>query len=385
MPMDSARARAVPAAFPFPRVLEALAGCGAATILLGGSHATGEAVWAVLDGRRVSLSDLDLHLVYPDEPARARAAAEEAALTARLLALGREEGLAAPVETAYLTAAALAALPARPGTIELRRHGVALHGDEAAPARIAAHQPRDVSEEERMLLVENRAFELLLAHPAHPRRGTLDRLKARHGIHKTALDLALAAALAAGEQPDGARARVAWVKTRPGAAHEGLRRSLERVWEEALEWRERGAAPGFADRDGAWTAVASAWAGEWLRRGGVGDGVRGHEVWRAARRLARRAPLARRLRGALGGPGAAPLPRALAGTRQHRLNAAAGVLVIAALRSPDPESLPALDATAGTALRDLGAPAAADWTQAALALAREWDRAVLGGRRFGVS
>lgn len=385
MPMDSARVRAAPASFPFPRVLEALAGSGAATVLLGGSHATGEAVWAVLDGRRVSLSDLDLYLVYPDEPARARAAAQEAALTARLRALGHEEGLAAPVEVACLTVAALAALPARPGTLELRRHGIALHGDESALARIAAHEPGDVSGEERMLLVENRAFELLLAHPAHPRRGTLDRLKARHGIHKTALDLALAAALAAGEQPDGARARVAWVKARPGAAHEALRRALERVWDEAVEWRERGAAPLFADRDGAWTAVASAWAGAWLRPAGVPEGVHGRDLWRAARRLARRAPLARRLRDALGGPGAAPLPRALAGTRQHRLNAAAGVLVIAALRSADPESAPALDPGARAVLRDLGAPAAPDWTRAALALAREWDRAVLGGRRFGVS
>ena len=43
-------------------------------LILSGSHATGEAVWTTLEGRTVSLSDVDLYAVMHTEAAAATAA-----------------------------------------------------------------------------------------------------------------------------------------------------------------------------------------------------------------------------------------------------------------------------------------------------------------------
>src|SRR6185369_7895622 len=50
------------------------AGAGLEALILSGSHATGEAVWTSLEGRAVSLSDVDLYAVVRSEAARAAAA-----------------------------------------------------------------------------------------------------------------------------------------------------------------------------------------------------------------------------------------------------------------------------------------------------------------------
>ena len=65
-----------------PAIEEALAcaGEGLVALLLSGSHATGEAVWASLAGGEVSLSDLDLYAVMRDA---------DACKTARTREIGR--------------------------------------------------------------------------------------------------------------------------------------------------------------------------------------------------------------------------------------------------------------------------------------------------------
>ena len=188
-------------------------------LIVSGSHATGDGVWAIAAGRPVSLSDLDLYAVVPDRGARARAleraSAEREGLGGRLEAMG----LAAPLEVGFHTPEDLAALPARPGTLDLRRHGRVVDGDPSWLERVPAWTARDVSAEEVWLLLENRAFELLWAGHSAPDDPPLMALRRRHAVLKCALDLASVAALGAGEYAQGAPARVAWARQRWDRGH----------------------------------------------------------------------------------------------------------------------------------------------------------------------
>ena len=165
-------------------------------LVVSGSHAAGDAVWVTHEGRPVSLSDLDIYAVVPDaaaqRAARARARAERIGLGARLLAMG----LAAPLEVGFHTPRDLAALPARPATLELRRSGRVVDGDPAWREVVPAWTPSDVARDEVWLLLENRAFELLwAAHAGGCDPGELGALRRRHAVLKCALDLASVIAL----------------------------------------------------------------------------------------------------------------------------------------------------------------------------------------------
>lgn len=389
-------------AVAFPRVMEfvqRLAADHLGALLLSGSHATGEAVWADAGGRRLSLSDLDLYLVVDTEAARAAAIARGRAMREALEGLRREEGVAGPVEISYLTPARLERLPARPGTIELRLHGRAVAGDAGVRERIPDFGPRDVPREERLLLLENRAFELLLAHPSVAPEGEIAALQARHALHKAALDLALVAALERGELPDGAAARVAWVRRHPptalrawGGGEPAFGAVLEPVWDEALAWRERGARRPAPEAAALWHAVAQAWCALWLavERGPGANARAPGDPLPAVASAARRAPLRRRLRLALRpeprparDPGVAHRVRhALAGTPQHRVNAAAALLLLSAVRDGADPSAPVLGPSAAPALRRLGVSACPSWSATAREVARAWDAWVLGGARL---
>ncbi len=354
-------------------------------LLLSGSHATGEAVWIDAGGRAVTLSDVDLYAAMRDEAAcrsassRSRAGRPEAA--ARL----REAGLEAPLEVGFLTLEGLSRMPAKPGTIELARHGIAVAGDAAALSRVPRWEAADVPAEEVSLLLENRGLELLSARPLLDSPDPLERARGRHGTLKAAADLATVLALPDGRLPDGTRARVeaargrlaALADSRPPADLAGVRVDLERLWAAAIAWRA-GAAAAAGPGEGLeeWRAAARAWCAVWWSRSPGPSG----EAWERARRSAARAPLPRRLRRGLAGAGG-PSPRrlrlALAGTPQHRLGASAAVLLFAAAGDP----APALPPGARRALHDLGICGAADWDGARLEALRAWDRIVLGGQR----
>jgi hypothetical protein len=115
-----------------------------------------------------------------------------------------------------------------------------------------------------------------------------------------------------------------------------------------------------------------------------GDGPR--EPWARALRVAARAPIRRRARQALvaasrGGataPLGARVRSALAGTPQHRVNASAAVLLLAAALS---SGAPALPVGALRALRALDVTPAADWDEARRDVVRAWDVWVLDGQR----
>ncbi len=144
----------------------ALAGDTRVALILSGSHASGESVWATDAGRRVSLSDLDLYVVMPDLGAR-----REAERRAQRAPIPRPAGgLAAAIEVGFATRDDLARLPARPGTIELKRHGRVLDGPATALADVPAWEGRDVGREEIERLIENRAYELLWAGSPRARR-----------------------------------------------------------------------------------------------------------------------------------------------------------------------------------------------------------------------
>ena len=368
----------------------AWAGKGLETLLLSGSHAAGEGVWTVHEGRPLTLSDVDVYAVVRDAAA-ARAAeasrrAERGGLAARLLAMG----IAAPLDVAFLTRDGLSRLPARPGTIELARRAHVIAGDPSALALVPRWRPADVSREQTTLLLENRAFELLLWPPAGG--PVLTRLQARHARLKVATDLAAVLALDAGELPEGTPARVAWARARASAAlavalpAELAPAALDRLWSAAVEWRGgvvTALEPGADEAE--WRAAARAWSAVWWAHGErEARGVR--EPWARALRMAARASLHRRVRRALTfvsrtgeGPAlGAHLRSLLAGTPQHRVHGSAAVLLLAAATSA---TRPALSTGALRALRRLGVTPASDWEGARRDVVRAWDRWLLDGQR----
>jgi len=363
------------------------AGDGLVALLLSGSHATGEAVWFERDGRRFTLSDVDLYAVMRDAGA-CRSAAERArrgraAAAARLA----DAGIEAPLEVGFLTPDGLSRMAARPGTIELVRHGVAVAGDATVLGRVPRFSPREVPAEEAALLLENRGFELLDAWPRLLSPDARDRMQARHATLKAAADLAAVLALRAGELPDGTAARIEWARSR---ASETLGRALppdladvpmglDRLWASCVAWRGgEGEVPGIDEAAGEWRRAVRAWCAVWWWC--FAD--RGREPWERALRVAARAPLPRRLRRGLFAPGpGSPARRArlaLAGTPQHRVNASGAILLLASAASAGP---PALSAGALRALLALGVTSSAGWDDARRDVLAAWDTVVLGGQR----
>ncbi len=359
----------------------------AEAIILAGSHSSGEGVWASIAGRTVSLSDLDVYVVLADaravHAARSRAETERDRLRGPLSSLG----FVAPLELGFLSRAGLALMPAKPGVIELRRHGRVVEGDPGVLALVPAWSAHEVSAEERTLLLENRGFELLLAAP-DAARDEMARLRARHATLKTALDLAGILALASGEWPDGAAARVQWAR-RAGldglrasspSGHEEAPESLDSLWTTALDFR---AAPlGLAEAATAleWRQAVRAWCAVWS----AGLTTHAHDPWTAILTRAARAPWRRRIRQALQrracvGPDLRSRVRHLAaGTPAHRVHGSAAVLLHAAALSND---APVMPAGALRALAALGITREVEWERARSEVVRAWDTWFQSGQR----
>ncbi len=381
-----------------PRVRE-WAGPALEALVLSGSHATGEAAWAEHLGRRVSLSDLDLYAVLRDEAA-ARAAARRRTTAEPPDAALRAAGLAGPFEVAFVTRAGLARMPASPGTVELVRSGRVLDGDPALLAGLPPRSPAEIGLEERRLLLENRAFELLWAWLAWG--PGLAGLRARHAVHKTALELAAARTLMAGELPGTLAERVARARALGAPAGTpswlaGAWEAFEPVWGEALAARAglaRALDEAAFRRE--WRTVARAWASLWWAHApGAGPAS---DPWALALAAAAREPLRRRLRRALepaprawqaaGSPAARAagglgprLARALEGSPTLRLHGSAATLILAAAQSAGE---PALPLGALRALRRLGVTGRAPFAEAAALALAAWGRPAPGapeGRR----
>jgi hypothetical protein len=383
------------------------AGPGLEALILAGSHASGEAVWTTLEGRSVSLSDVDLYAVM-----RSDAAVTAARARADAVVGARERhasGLLAPVEVAFVTFAGLARMPARPGTVELARSGRVVVGEPGLLARLPRWQASAIDAEERLLLLENRAFELLWADaawtgggplagaaPAGPLAGgplAATRLRARHAVLKTALELAAARTLAHGELPAGAEARVARAMALGAPAGHplagppswlaGAWEGLEPVWREGLAWRAGDVrVVSDAVQTASWRAVTRAWCVAWWAETGAGA----TDPWERALAVAARGSLARRLRRSLApvpGRGAEPGPldrlrHAVAGTPQHRIHGSAAVLMLAAAQGPGEPRLPA---GALRALHALGVTRADHFHAAARETFVAWDRQLHTGER----
>jgi hypothetical protein len=332
----------------------------------------------------VSLSDLDVYAVMEGERA-CHEAAERWRRTAPSDGALREVGLGAPLEVAFLTRSQLTRLPARPGTLALRDHGRVVRGDPAVLALVPAYRPMDVSAEEVALLIENRSFELLGAWPDLSAEQRLPRLRARHAVLKTVLDLVTAAALVEGYWSSDPGALAAWARGRRAPQI-----GADRLLETAVAWRERGAedAPLAQLRD-EWKETTRRWTATWRA---LGPPLADPEA--LIRQRARRARLRRRVRlaampEARSGRGPAlgnRLRHALAGTPQHRVNGAAATLVLAAVDTWGTESdspAPSLPAWAVRALDGLGVVPKRDrgsWPRAAARVVRAWDDWVLDGR-----
>lgn len=368
-----------------------LAGERVVAIVLAGSHASGEAVWASSQGRMISLSDLDVYGVLADQAAVKAAELRLREAWDRLRAPLAALGFAAPLEMGFLTRAGFARMPARPGVIEMRRHGRVVEGDADVIRMVPAWSAAQVSQEEQVLLLENRGFELLLAAPAVARSAT-ERLLARHATLKTALDLAGVMALSAGEWPDGAVARVACARRNGVAAlrsiapqeHAGALDALDALWDAALAFR---ATPESIDAEASveeWRRVVRAWCVISGAFSGVGE--RAFDPWPALLKSSSRAPWRRRVRQAITfrartgqGPDLGSRLRHLAsGTPQHRVHGSAAVLLHAASLS---SGKPVLPTGALSALASLGVTRAGDWEGARCEVVRAWDRWLQLGQR----
>lgn len=361
-------------------------------VILSGSAAKGEMVWACHDGRRVTLSDLDLYVVTsgPGDRDEARRRAREGLAAAR--ARARRAGLEAPLEVAFFTPLDLQALPARPATLELRRSARVVEGEARWLERVPDWRPQDIGREERLLLLENRGFELLWALPRLADAG-LDALRARHAVLKVALDVAGARCLAAGAYPERAAERVALAGGVGGAAPDA---ALESAWRAGLAWRSGSvdrlaAAPAAAE----WRVVARAWRDAWADAAGDADPDRPASVAVHARH---RAPLHRRVRRSIQhrdrsgrGPGLAQrLAHAGAGTPQHRVHATGVILLAASSRVLDAGGGvgQATDIAVREALEGLGVitPRRSEpLAQLAARAVRAWDDWLLDGQRAGTA
>ncbi len=358
-------------------------------LLLSGSHATGEAVWTMVEGRRVCLSDLDLYAILKDEPACDAARSGDWTPVERDRM--RTEGIDAPVEVAFLTRQGLSRLPARPGTLILRAGGQTIEGDPGVRDVIPNHSAADVDREERIALLENRGAELLGARAQAASGGESGRWFARHATLKAALDIAGVLALENGRWPTGAADRVreaeARLKLDRGAAgNEALgvdHEQLKRLWSEAVRWRSGGAhLPAVSVVEAEWCSVVQAWCWAWWR---IASPVSASatEPWAAIAGLARRAPLPRRIRRAIefrprSGTGPSMRERLLhasRGTPTHRLMGSVTTLLFSAALSP---ASPALTSGALRLLDGLGVISAREWDAAAIEARRCWGRWVAG-------
>lgn len=367
--------------------VRAWAGDSLEALVLSGSHANGDGVWfTAADGRSLSLSDLDVWAVLREE-GDVRAASTRAAM-------GREGarealaglGLVAPLETGFVTRAGLAKMPAKPGTIELRRAGRVVAGAAGILAEIPDHGAADVSAEERTLLLENRGFELLLAWPGLAHRDEVARALARHAVLKVAVDLATVAALVERELPQGRGARIAWGLAHLPASPAAPSRfgstpaSISTLWASAAAFA---ADPQVLETGPArheWLSCVRAWADTWWRL--VAAGSEHDDIWRAVERIARRAPWRRRWRQAIEfeprvgtGPSRGERLRvALAGTPRHRVHGGGTALLLAAAETGESPGLPSGALRTLRALHVLDGPAEKDWESARRGVTCVWDR-----------
>jgi hypothetical protein len=284
-------------------------------------------------------------------------------------------GLEAPIEVAFMAPEQLERMTPRPATLDLPRRLVQLAGDDVWRSRFPRFQPSDVPLEEVRLLVENRGFELLDALARRRRPGELEALRRRHAVLKTVLELATAHGFLTGDHAESAEERVARARAKDRAFDAS-------PWSEALAWRSGAIAAVPADLEAdEWDRAARAWCAAWRRAHGA---AAGDDAASLVRHAGARAPWRSRIRQALSfhsGSGRVPalgarLLHAPRGTPQHRLNAsAAAVLLAAGERGSAAASLPAN-------LRALGViPADLDGEAAAARLVRCWDTWILDGQR----
>jgi hypothetical protein len=128
-------------------------------VFAGGSLGRGE-VWAAhVDGCLEIYSDVDLYVVVDGAEACEAARRAVQAAQAESIAPGDAVFLRA-VEVGVYTRSDLLAQPVRPGTVDLARHHLLLHGDASVLRELGSAMERPIDEREALYLLENRATEL---------------------------------------------------------------------------------------------------------------------------------------------------------------------------------------------------------------------------------
>lgn len=214
--------------------------------ILGGSLARGEGtVWRGAQGPR-ALSDVDLALVLPEGPAKARAALVAPQIARGVARRLSQRGLGGGFDLGVYARSDLARQGPRPGTLEYRRSGRVLAGPAEGVAGFPALEEKDVPPEEALVLLENRGAELLLAWPGAAGPGESEKaLQAMYAGLKAQLDGAFAFVVTHGECPATIQARQAALErwTTVEGRSETLRAVLPDFLENAAFWGAMKLAP----------------------------------------------------------------------------------------------------------------------------------------------
>jgi len=184
-------------------------------VFVGGSVARDEVWSAAIDGILEIYSDVDLYVVVDDD---ARAGQVRDACRAVTSALPRgDDGtvFVRGVETGVYTVDDLLGQPVRPGTVDLGRTHIWLHGDPALADAMREALDRPVPPGEALYLLENRAWDL--TEPPGAGGATARRVR-RVREAKAMLDVASAHLIAAGEFVPSLAERMRIVSERPPAS-----------------------------------------------------------------------------------------------------------------------------------------------------------------------
>ncbi|RJR31752.1 MAG: hypothetical protein C4574_00830 [Candidatus Latescibacterota bacterium] len=179
-------------------------------LVLCGSFATGDESIVLETEPPILLSDVDLAAVVGSLADLERWSPRRTELGAACEALLPEVRFAGRVDVGIMLPRDLAALPARPGVLDMKSAGRVLAGDPEILSAVPAYGPRDVPAREAVILVENRIAALLGLAAASAGPADEEWYRFRYEIAKVYTDVAAAALSVAGSYRAGyaERARI---------------------------------------------------------------------------------------------------------------------------------------------------------------------------------
>ena len=209
-------------------VLEVAGPDETAGVILLGSFATSEGAVAILDGRPVILSDIDLLLVVRSRETHAKIYPRRALIALECERLLPDAVFSGRVDLGVITQEELSSMPRSPGVFDMRESGVFLSGGELLREMMPRFSPGDIGPAEALRLLENRAASFLGCRPGTGGGGDTRRLERLYGMSRVYTDILTASLCVRGLYASGYDARKdILLRLEEGAAlREGLGDSL---------------------------------------------------------------------------------------------------------------------------------------------------------------